>query len=57
MLPILAAHHEDSNSDLNLNAGILSETVARLLSLIGVRKIYPKYCKQSLSFGQITLHI
>jgi hypothetical protein len=34
MLPILAAHLEESDSDTNLNAGILSETQVHLLSLI-----------------------
>jgi hypothetical protein len=32
LLPILAAHLEEGNSDANLNAGILSETEVHLLS-------------------------
>jgi hypothetical protein len=53
MLPTLAACLEGNNDDTNLNAGILSETEVHLLSL----KEFSGYSKQSLSLGQISLHV
>jgi hypothetical protein len=60
MLPVLAAHLKENSSDTNLNTGILSKTEEHLLSFKRrVLMIFwiSGYCKQSLYFSQISLHI